>query len=482
MPDAVLALDAGTTSVRALVIDGAGSVLGKAAAPFTLRYPAPGLVEQDGADFWATSLRVMQEACAAAGLEPGGIGAIGVTSQRSCTLVWDRKTHAPLTPIVGWQDLRGAERAAALQQEGYLVLPFSSGCKLEAVLDLVDDGRGRMARGELAWGNVDSYAVWRLSGGAAHVTDPSQACASGYYDYLTDGWLAPLLELQGLDAGFFPTLCDTAGALAVTSRDVWGAEVPIGAIVGDQQSAAYAQVCRAPGEGKVTYGTSATCNVNTGTNVMGASGTYPLVLWRRDGVLTFCIEGMVVTAGATFDWLANGLGILESPSAAAEVAASVPDSHGVYVLPALQGLGTPHADTARHAVIGGLTRGATAAHVVRAAVEGVAFRVREMIDRVYVDLDMAPPDALRVDGGAAANDVLLQCQADVLGRPVERMAPLEATAFGAGVLAGEACGMWDAAASAASRRVDRVFEPQWSADERDSRFATWRGLCQLPES
>jgi len=290
--------------------------------------------------------------------------------------------------------------------------------------------------------------------------------------------MAKLLEVQGLDPSLFPKIVDTSEIIGLTSCQAFGAEIPIGSIIGDQQSAAYAQGCLKPGEGKVTFGTSATINVNTGREIKITAGTYPLVLWRRSQDTAYCLEGMVITAGAVFDWLVR-LGVLESVSAAAEAAASVPDTHGVFFLPALQGLGSPHSLPERHGVFEGLTLGASASHLVRAAMEGVAFRVREMLDGVYEGSGLVQPEVLRVDGGGAANDVLMQIQANALGCPVERMKPLEATAFGAALLAGEACGVWEPWTTSSLRQADRIFEPQWSEDEREERFARWRQTCRL---
>jgi glycerol kinase len=339
-----------------------------------------------------------------------------------------------------------------------------------------------MMRGELAWGNVDSFLAWKLSGGAVHATDCSHACTTGYYEVFAGQWDMKLIELQGLDISFFPEIVDTSAMIGLTDRKVLGVEIPIGAIIGDQQSAAYAQGCLKPGEGKVTYGTSATCNVNTGSNLILNSldaGIFPLVLWRRNGEVTFCLEGMVITAGAVFSWLERGLKLLKNTSDAANVGASVPDSHGVFFLPALQGLGSPHGQTKSLGVISGLTLGVTEAHIVRAAMEGVAFRVREMIDRVYADSALPRPTHLRVDGGAAANDVLMQIQANILGYTVERMTPLEATGFGAALLAGEACGVWSKGSTGNIRQISRTFEPEWTQEMRNERFEEWRVACKL---
>jgi glycerol kinase len=353
--------------------------------------------------------------------------------------------------------------------------------KMEQILGAVPDGFERARRGELAWGNVDTFLAWRLSGGAIHVTDLTNAVASGYYDYMAEwDWQDRLLEVQGLDRSFFPRIVDSAGELGITSRDAFGAEIPIGAIIGDQQSAAYAQGCLKVGQSKITFGTSATCDVNTGTEIKIASGSYPLVLWGRGDQRPYCVEGMVITAGAVFNWLAD-LGMIESPEASASVAAGADDSGGVFFLPSLQGLGTPHVDLERRAMFGGLYLGATAAHLVRAVMEGVAFRVRQMVDQIYLDAGVPRPDALRADGGAAANDVLMQLHADVTGFPVECAKPLEATAYGAAMLAGEACGVWEPWSTAGLRKSDRVFEPKWSEDQREERFHRWKKACGFIE-
>jgi glycerol kinase len=480
MSKKILAIDAGTSNVRALIIGTDGRVLGKAKGRYKLDYPAPGLVEQDPEELWSTTVDTISQALSEAGLMAGDLSGLGITGQRATTIVWERGSGLPLGPAISWQDQRGEGRAKELSDQGFItVTSITSACKLEGAVKNLPGAFERMRKGDLAWGNVDSFLAWRLSGGAVHATDCSNACTTGYYDYLTEWrWNEKLIEVQDLDPSIFPEVVDTAGRIGLTSRQAFGAEIPIGAIIGDQQSAAYGQGCLKPGDGKVTFGTSATCDVNTGHEIKIAAGSYPLVLWRRGEDKTYCVEGMVITAGAVFDWLA-GLGVLESAAAAADVAASVPDAHGVFFLPALQGLGSPHSLPQRHGAFEGLTLGASAPHLVRAAMEGVAFRVREMLDRVYEDCGLTQPDVLRVDGGAASNDVMMQIQANILGRPVERMMPLEATAFGAALLAGEACGVWEPWTTASMRRVGSVFEPQWKEEEREERFAGWRKAWQL---
>jgi glycerol kinase len=482
MASAILSIDAGTTNVRSLIVGTDGSVRGQALISQTLRYPAPGLVEMDPEELWRAAQQTIERALSQAGLSAQDLAAVGITGQRTTIIVWDRKSGKPLGPAISWQDQRGIKRAQELQEKGFFANEIAAASKLESAIDAIPDGRRRMLRGELAWGNVDSFLAWQLSGGTVHATDCSHACTTGYYDYFIAGWNTNLLEFQGLDMSLFPEIVDTAGIIGLTDRRVLGVEIPIGSIIGDQQSAAYAQGCLKPGEGKVTYGTSATCNVNTGNDIILNSldaGIFPLALWRRNGEVTFCLEGMVITAGAVFSWLERGLKLLKNTSAAADVGASVPDSHGVFFLPALQGLGAPHGQIKSYGIICGLTLGVTEAHIVRAAMEGVAFRVREMIDRVYADSSLPRPTHLRVDGGAAANDVLMQIQANILGCTVERMTPLEATGFGAALLAGEACGVWSKGSTGNIRQTSRTFEPEWTQEMRNERFEEWRVACKL---
>jgi len=482
MAEAVLSIDAGTTNVRTLIVGTDGIVRGQAMLSQNLHYPSPGLVEMDPAELWRATQQTIEMALDRAGLSARDLAAVGITGQRTTIIVWERKSGKPLGPAISWQDQRGIKRAQELYEKGFFANAIAAASKLESAIDAIPDGRRRMMRGELAWGNVDSFLAWQMSGGTVHVTDCSHACTTGYYDYFTAGWNTKLLEVQGLDMSLFPEIVDTSCMIGLTDRRVLGVEIPIGAIIGDQQSAAYAQGCLKPGEGKVTFGTSATCNVNTAGDIILNSldaGIFPLVLWRRDGNITFCLEGMVITAGAVFGWLERGLKLIKDTSAAAEIGASVPDSHGVFFLPALQGLGAPHGQIKSYGIICGLTLGVTEAHIVRAAMEGVAFRVREMIDRVYADSSLPRPSILKVDGGAAANDVLMQIQANILGCTVERMAPLEATGYGAALLAGEACGIWPRESAGTIRQTSRSFDPEWTEEMRNERFYEWRQACKL---
>ena len=473
MPDHILALDIGTTSVRAMVVDAAGQPRSVAARRNRLDYPAPGMIEQDPEALWTNTVAVKEQALTDAGLSPADICVIGVTAQRSSIVVWEKSTVSPLAPVISWQDLRGVATAEALQAEGHMVVPNMAAAKLESVIDSIHEGRARMRAGQLAWGNVDTFIIARLTAGRTHAMDLSHLSATGYFNYV-DGLNEGLVLAQNLDLSLFPSVGNTTQNYGETDAGVFGASTMIGAIVADQQSATIAQGCNRVGLGKVTYGTSGTIDINTGADLKLANGAYPLVLRNQGEHIEFLLEGMVITAGAMFDWLAGGLELINDPQETAALAASVPDSGGAFVLPALQGLGTPWSKPEQRAVIGGLSRAVTKAHVVRAALEGVAARVREALDQIYLDApELGRMQSLRVDGGATRNDVLMQIQADMLGLPVERNAVADATAVGAAICAGETVYLWNAEMGASLRRTDRIFEPQWSEDQRESFFAEW---------
>ncbi len=475
MTGPVLAIDAGSTSVRALVVDADLNVLARAQVRADVQHPAPGRVEQDAAQIWSATETVIQQALSHAGITGRSVAAIGIAAQRGNVVVWDAKTGIPVSPMVSWQDMRGSSRAAELIAQGYLVSHQTAAAKLESVLDGVEHGRARLGAGALLWGNIDTYLAWRLSGGNIHAMDHGQACATGYYDYFTGIWNSTLIEAQGLDPARFPTLSETTTRFGDC---VVGANCPLTALMADQQSAAIAEACLAPGQAKATFGTAAALDVNTGTELKIAHGTYPMVLWMRDGVRSFCIEGMVNTAGAMIDWAVSELGVAPSAADLSRLAGSVADSGGAFVLPALQGLGTPHGDASRSASIGGLTRATTRAHVARAVLEGIAYRLREVRDAIGA-VELPAMEALRADGGASRSDTLMQIQANVLGIPVERLAVTEASALGAAVGAGVGAGLWRADHATTLRRIDRTFVPQLSDDEREGRFAQWRIDCRV---
>jgi len=473
----LLALDAGTTGVRAMVLDAAGVPRAVAYRETLPDYPAPGRVEHDPERLWTAVVGVLSAAVRESGA--AALRALGLTTQRGTAVVWDAATGRAVHPPISWQDARAADRCRALMSEGMFVSPLTAASKVEWILDRVDADRSGLASGRLRCGTLDAWLAWRLSDGRIFATDASNASCSGFYDLLGRGWAANVLAAMRIPERALPPIVDSSaelGALAVPGLPA----IPIAALVGDQQAAMMGELRLAPGEVKITYGTSAMLDLNAGPEPLFATtGAYPLVLWRRDGVTTFCLEGTAITAGAAVTWLRDGLGVLATPEESGPVAASVPDAGGVWAIPAFQGLGTPYMDTAARAVVGGLSRGATRAHVVRAILEGIAWRCREVYDALRADTPHPAPATLRADGGAAANDVLLQLQADALGIPVERPAVLQAGALGAAYLAGLAVGVWRSADELADAwRRARVFEPRIGADERETRFAAWRRRVQ----
>jgi glycerol kinase len=465
MPERLLALDVGTTTARALVFSPGGAVEGAARAPLISHTPRPGHVEQDAGRVWSAARRVIAGALAAAACAPADIAAIGVTTQRTSIVVWDRKTGRPLAPMVVWSDLRGAARAQELLAAGFFLAPQQAATKLESVVASV-----AAHGGDLAWGNIDSFLIWKLTGGAAHATDRSQAWPTGYLDLATMGWNERLIVHQGLDPAMFPRLVDTWGPIGVTAPRVFGAAVPIAADIADQQSALIAH-----GEtAKITYGTSATLDVATGDALVFKSPTAPpFVLASVGGATRFCVEGMVLSAGSALDWLRRTCA-LGAHARFEALAASVGDAAGAAFLPALQGLGAPYGDPARRAALSGLSPSVTPAHFARAGLEGVAFRVREAFDHVYDLTGATPPGVLGVDGGLTASPTFLRIQADILARPLRRHAIPEATAAGVAIAAGRGVGLLSASDAAAFTRYDSPIEPRLSADEATARLEAWR--------
>ena len=473
MPELLLAIDAGTTTLRAALFGPDGAMVSLASAPLFTRTPAPGQREQDAERVWRTVRKMMFGALEAAGRTLSDVAAIGVTSQRASAVLWDKRTSRPSTPLVLWNDLRGVARAAELRDPGFFLAPQQSATKFEAMLHGVPQARALVAAGDLAFGNIDAFLVWKLSGGASHATDASQAWPSGYLDPSTWSWNAALIAHQGLDERMFPALVDTTGEIAVVTRKRFGAATPITAIIADQQSALIAHGGRA-GDAKITYGTSATLDIGTGEDLVFRSAAVPpFVLSRVGGRTLFCLEGMVLSAGAALDWLRRAAR-LGGRARFEALAASVENAGGVAFMPALDGLGAPAPDPARTGLLAGLTQSVAAAHIARAALEGVAHRARQVFDHAFELAGLPPPEALGVDGGLTSNETFLQIQADVLGRPIRRHAVREATALGAAICAGRGVKLLTEADAAAFVRYDAVFEPRIGADEAAARHRAWR--------
>lgn len=476
MPRYVLAIDEGSTGVRALIFDEKSRLVAAAYEEVGAVFPQPGWVEQDPVAIWAATRRVLALALQRATLQPANVAAIGVTNQRATTLVWERRSGHPLYSAISWQDSRTLSRVNELLNDGIFTNTLASLTKVEWILRQTKDGFARAEAGELCFGTIDTWLIWQLSGGRSHVTDPSNASCTGMSDYATGRWDEAVLSRVNIPGAMMPEVRGSSEVYGTTDAAVFGAAVPISGIAGDQQAAMFGELGTERGAVKVTYGTSGMIDVNSGDfPVLSQRGAYPLILWELGGQRPFCLEGTVVTAGAAIQWLRDGLGILAGPEESAALAASVPSSNGVWAAPELQGLGTPYMKPATRAVIGGLSRGSTRAHVVRAILEGIAFRSREVLDTLLDDAQMAAPATLRVDGGAAANEFLLQNLADILGIPVERPETVQASGLGAAYLAGIAAGIWGGLDELRHAwRSGGVFTPRWSEDERQQRFSWWQ--------
>jgi glycerol kinase len=468
----MLALDQGTTSSRAIVFDQAGTIRGLAQQEFRQIFPQPGWVEHDATEIWATQSGVMHEALAKAGVSARDVAGIGITNQRETTVVWDRATGRPIANAIVWQDRRTAPTCDALRAAGHADLiahrtglvidAYFSGTKLKWLLDHVPGARARAQRGELAFGTIDSWLVFQLSGGAVHVTDASNASRTMLFDIRRGDWDDELLALLDVPRAVLPRVVASSGVCAQTLLD--GMRVPIAGIAGDQQAALFGQACLAPGLAKNTYGTGCFLLINTGREAVASrNNLVTTVAWKRGDALDYALEGSVFIGGAVVQWLRDGLQIIRSAAEVEARAARVPDSAGVYFVPAFAGLGAPHWDAYARGSIFGLTRGASAAHLARAALESIAFQSADVLDAMQKDAGITLSE-LRVDGGAAANDLLMQFQADILGVPVVRPQVLETTALGAAYLAGLAVGYWESTDEiAANWRVDRRFEPRMAA-------------------
>jgi glycerol kinase len=479
----VLALDQGTTSSRAIVFDHAGSIRAVAQQEFTQFYPQPGWVEHDATEIWATQSGVVAEALAKAGIDAAHVAAIGITNQRETTILWERASGKPIAPAIVWQDRRTAPMCDDLRKAGHaelfsrktgLVLDaYFSGTKLKWLLDHVPAARERAMRGELAFGTVDSWLIWKLTGGREHVTDASNASRTLLFDIHRGEWDDELLALLDVPRSVLPTVVSSSGVCGEWKDG--SARVPIAGIAGDQQAALFGQACLEPGLAKNTYGTGCFLLLNTGrVAVASKNNLVTTVAWQRDGVTDYALEGSVFIGGAVVQWLRDELHLIRSAPEVEALAASVPDNGGVYVVPAFAGLGAPHWDPYARGAIFGLTRGSGAGHIARAALESIAYQSAEILDAMEADAKIKLAE-LRVDGGAAANDLLMQFQADLLGVPVIRPKILETTALGAAYLAGLAVGYWrDEGDIAANWRVDRRFEPSMSRDHARELTAGWK--------
>jgi glycerol kinase len=481
----ILALDQGTTSSRALVFDERGGVRALAQKELTQIFPRPGWVEHDPNEIWATQLAVAAEALARAGVAVSDVAAIGITNQRETAVVWNRRTGEPVCNAIVWQDRRTAAMCEALAAAGHeariaaktgLVLDaYFSGTKVKWILDNVPGARALAKNGDLAFGTVDSWLVWKLTGGNVHATDVTNASRTLLYDIHTGRWDDELLGLFDVPRAMLPEVHPSSGVVAETASQLFTTRLPIAGLAGDQQSALFGQRCTRPGMVKNTYGTGCFMLMHTGSDAIASR--HRLVTTAACAAADergYALEGSVFIAGAVVQWLRDGLGIIRTSAEVEALARSVPDNGGIYLVPAFTGLGSPHWDPYARGALFGLTRGATAAHIARAALESIAYQTADVLEAMQNDSGIAIEE-LRVDGGATQNDLLMQFQADILGVPIVRPAVTETTALGAAYLAGLAVGYWrDAGEIDRQWRAEKVFEPVMSRDEAAALMHEWR--------
>src|SRR3990170_7101850 len=493
MKEFIMALDQGTTSSRAMLFERSGAIAASAQMEFPQIYPQPGWVEHDPQAIWESQLETARRALAKAGIQASQVAGIGVTNQRETTFIWDRKTGRPVHNAIVWQCRRTAALCEQLKDEGFDAVlrertglvtdAYFSGTKVAWLLENVAGVRKRAERGELAFGTADTFLLWRLSGGRLHITDPSNASRTLLFNIHTRAWDEEILEHLHIPPSLLPEVRPSSEIYGETSEDLFGSSIPLAGIAGDQQAATFGQACFRPGMAKNTYGTGCFVLLNTGSSpVSSSSGLLTIVCWQFDGKgadrfkpgLSYCLEGSIFIAGAAVQWLRDGLGLIQQSSEVEALAASVPDSAGVYIVPAFVGLGAPYWDPYARGTILGLTRGTQSAHIARATLEAIAFQTWDVIQAMEKDAGLRL-EALRVDGGASRNNLLMQIQADFLGVPVQRPRVTETTAIGAAYLAGLAAGLWPSTTTIADNwLLDMEFNPKLSEVERQARFGEWR--------
>ena len=485
----ILALDQGTTSARAILFGRQGQIHGIAQQEITQYYPQTGWVEHDAEEIWQAQLAVARTVLRENGVAASRISAVGITNQRETTVLWDRASGQPLHRAIVWQDRRTAGICDALtaaghadlfrQRTGLVLDAYFSGTKLKWLLDHIPGARARAERGELAFGTIDSWLAWKLSGGRAHVTDPSNASRTLLFDIHRRCWDEQLLACLDIPPSLLPRVVDSSGEITTLDADWLGAAIPLSGMAGDQQAATFGNACLEHGMAKNTYGTGCFLLMNTGDQPMASQHRLlTTVGWQRQGQATYLLEGSVFMGGATVQWLRDGLGLITSANEIEALAASVPDNGGVYLVPAHTGLGAPYWDPFARGALFGLSRGSNRAHIARAALEAIAFQSAEVLQAMESDAGQ-PMKELRVDGGAARNDLLMQFQADLLGVPVVRPRVTETTALGAAYLAGLAVGFWrDEAELSALWQAERRFEPAMPSNQRAALFGDWHRAIQ----
>jgi glycerol kinase len=485
MPELVMSIDAGTTGVTVLIVDGSTRVVGRAYSEFSQHYPRPGWVEHDAEEIWEVTQRVAADALGDSGATAKDVAGIGITNQRETTVLWDRTGGKPVAPAIVWQCRRSASICRRLRSEGLepelrertgLVLdPYFSATKIVWYLENIEGLRARAETGDLAFGTIDSWLVYKLTGGKVHATEPSNASRTMLYSLGAAGWDDWILDRLSIPRSLLPELKPSSGRFGETAPDVLGTPVPISGAAGDQQAALFGQACFTEGMAKNTYGTGSFVLMNTGPDVQTSNaGLLSTAAWDLGDGVRYALEGSIFITGAAVQWLRDGLEVISSASDTGPLAESVPDSGGTYLVPAFVGLGAPHWDPYARGAYLGITRGTTRAHLARAAVEAMAFQTRDVTEAMASDAGR-PLEELRVDGGASVMDLLCQFQADQLGVPVRRPANLETTALGAAFLAGLAEGVWSSPDEiGAGWQADVTFEPRAPRDEMESLYEGWK--------
>jgi glycerol kinase len=467
----ILSFDQGTTSSRAIVFDKGGNIISIAQREFTQIYPQPGWVEHNAVEIWSTQIAVATEAVLKAGLKATDINAIGITNQRETTVLWDRKTGEPLGNAIVWQDRRTSGFCDQLKEQGHakmiqektglIVDAYFSGTKIKWILDNTPGAREKAKAGELAFGTMDSWLVWKLTSGKVHITDITNASRTMLFNIHTQQWDDELLSLLDIPANILPEVKSSSEVYGETSASLFSTQIPIAGIAGDQQAALFGQMCTENGMVKNTYGTGCFMLMNIGDKpIVSKNNLITTIAWKINGEVKYALEGSIFIGGAVVQWLRDGLGIIKTSAEVEKLAAKVPDTGGVYVVPAFAGLGAPHWNQDARGTITGITRGTTSAHIARAALESIAFQTMEVLHAMEADSGLSIKE-LRVDGGATANNMLMQFQADILGTKVIRPEVTEVTALGAAYLAGLATGFWSSTDDISGQwKIDKSFEPE----------------------
>jgi len=490
--DILLAIDQGTSSTRVIGFSAAGDVAAVEQQSFEQIYPGPGWVEHDAEVIWATVLSAGRRVLQLLAEAKRGVAAIGITNQRETTILWDRRSGAPIYNAIVWQDRRTADRCRQLaadhgeadlsRKTGLRFDPYFSATKIAWILDRVPGAREAANAGHIAFGTVDSFLIWRLTGGRLHLTDATNASRTALYDIGKSRWDEALCEMFDVPMSVLPEVRDSAGDFGRSDPGVLGQSLPIRGVAGDQQAALIGQACFAAGDVKSTYGTGAFLVLNTAQRLVSSKNRLlGTIAYRLNGVVTYALEGSILSAGSAVQWLRDGLGLISRASDIEALAASAPNSGGVYLVPAFTGLGAPHWDPDARAAILGLTRGTSRAEIARATLDSVAYQTHDLLDAMAAD--GLRPETLKVDGGMSQNDLFMQRLADILGMPIRRPAIPESTAFGAACLAGLGCGVYGSLQEvAALRRTETRFQPASSAPDREIQIAGWRDALRRVRS